>query len=87
MVLTPAAHPTAAVNPPGYSYYITATGLPTAAPCGPNTYSLGYNRNRACNPCPSGTVTEPAQVQGTQTSSSVCSESPGLSAAAAAASH
>jgi hypothetical protein len=45
------------VNLPGYSYSITAAGTPSAAPCGPDSYSPGYKKQRACVPCPTGFTT------------------------------
>lgn len=42
------------VNLPGYFYSITAAGAPSATPCGPDSYSPGWKKQRACVPCPTG---------------------------------
>jgi hypothetical protein len=56
------AHPTCVfvlspVNQPGYFYSVTAAGVPSATPCGPDSYSPGWKKQRACVPCPSGFTT------------------------------
>ncbi|KAF8062699.1 hypothetical protein HT031_004028 [Scenedesmus sp. PABB004] len=64
-------------NPPGYRY-VPSTTDPGVEPCGPNTYSAGFGWQTQCTPCPSGMETDPANVAGTHTNSSVCLAPPGF---------
>jgi hypothetical protein len=83
--MTASAHaPDHAVNKPGYRYVPSTVGKPSAVLCGANSYSAGFNKQKACTPCRSGMKTDPAAT-GLQTSAVVCSECLAASTAAAAA--
>jgi hypothetical protein len=52
--------PTDCVNRPGFFYSVNSTGYPWATICPDNTYCTGFKRQRACVPCPTGFITDPA---------------------------